>query len=243
MNTTENYGLKKPEKNEYISVDIINENMDMIDKSMKKQDDKKVDSSGGDTAETMVSAFEASSEEFPVPAAKEKAKTRWGKVKKFGEDFRAWMTGVCLLGHIVNNCVTNNPNLPLSAAQGKALMDLYTVLNTKLKSWDVNKYDSITDTKTGMTVVARRIRNIVLLHLSGYPSAETKADSDITVATLVTEFRPLYNLPWNTYNHQGLATATPILLRINATGEVIINFRTTPNTQQFINAVYVYPVW
>lgn len=90
----------------------------------------KVDSAGGDTAETVVSEFEASSENFPVPAAKEKAKTRWGKVKKFCEDFRAWMTGVCLLGHIVNNCVTNNPNLPLSAAQGKALMDLYTVLNT-----------------------------------------------------------------------------------------------------------------
>ena len=132
MNTTENYGLKKPEKNEYISVDIINENTDMVDKTMKEQDDKKVDSSGGDTAETVVSAFEASSEEFPVPAAKEKAKTRWGKAKKFCEDFRAWMTGVCLLGHIVNNCVTNNPNLPLSAAQGKVLMDLYTVLNTKL---------------------------------------------------------------------------------------------------------------
>lgn len=90
----------------------------------------KVDSAGGDTAETVISAFEASSENFPVPAVKEKAKTRWGKVKKFCEDFRAWMTGVCLLGHIVNNCVTNNPNLPLSAAQGKALMDLYTVLNT-----------------------------------------------------------------------------------------------------------------
>lgn len=93
----------------------------------------KVDSAGGDTAETVISAFEASSENFPVPAVKEKAKTRWGKVKKFGDDFRAWMTGVCLLGHIVNNCVTNNPNLPLSAAQGKALMDLYTVLNTKQK--------------------------------------------------------------------------------------------------------------
>lgn len=92
----------------------------------------KVDSAGGDTAETVISAFEASSENFPVPAVKEKAKTRWGKVKKFCEDFKAWMTGVCLLGHIVNNCVTNNPNLPLSAAQGKALMDLYTVLNTKL---------------------------------------------------------------------------------------------------------------
>ena len=136
MNTTETYGLKKPEKNEYISVDVINENMDMIDKTMKEQDDKKVDSSGGDTAETLISAFEASSENFPVPAVKEKAKTRWGKVKKFGDDFRAWMTGVCLLGHIVNNCVTNNPNLPLSAAQGKALMDLYTVLNTKASKKD-----------------------------------------------------------------------------------------------------------
>ena len=41
MNTTETYGLKKPEKNEYISVDVINENMDMIDKTMKEQDDKK----------------------------------------------------------------------------------------------------------------------------------------------------------------------------------------------------------
>ena len=92
----------------------------------------KVDSAGGDTAETVISAFEASSENFPVPAVKEKAKTRWGKVKKFGDDFKAWMTGVCLLGHIVNNCVTNNPNLPLSAAQGKALMDLYTVLNTNI---------------------------------------------------------------------------------------------------------------
>lgn len=130
MNTTETYGLKKPEKNEYISVDIINENMDMIDKTMEEQDEKKVDSAGGDTAETVISAFEASSENFPVPAVKEKAKTRWGKVKKFCEDFKAWMTGVCLLGHIVNNCVTNNPNLPLSAAQGKVLMDLYTVLNT-----------------------------------------------------------------------------------------------------------------
>ncbi len=52
----------------------------------------KVDSAGGDTAETVISAFEASSENFPVPAVKEKAKTRWGKVKKFCEDFKAWMT-------------------------------------------------------------------------------------------------------------------------------------------------------
>ena len=145
MNVTENYGLKKPEKNEYISVDVINENIDAIDTELKK----KIDVSGGDTAETIVSDFETSAESFPVPAAKEKAKTGWGKVKKFGEDFKAWMTGVCLLGHIVNNCVTNNPNLPLSAAQGKALMDLYTVLNTKLSGKAAISHAS-TDGSNGM---------------------------------------------------------------------------------------------
>lgn len=92
----------------------------------------KVDSIGGDTADTLVSAFDTSSDSFPVPAAKEKARTRWGKMKKFTEDFRNWMTGVFLIGQIVNNCVTDRTDLPLSAAQGKVLMDLYTVLNTKL---------------------------------------------------------------------------------------------------------------
>ena len=53
------------------------------------------------------------------------------------------MTGVCLLGQIVNNCVTDNAKLPLSAAQGKVLMDLYNVLNTK--SQNIGKYeDTIT---------------------------------------------------------------------------------------------------
>ena len=136
MNTTENYGLKKPESNEYISIEVINENMDTVDKTMKELDKDKVDSIGGDTADTLVSAFDASSDSFPVPAAKEKARTRWGKMKKFTEDFRNWMTGVCLIGQIVNNCVTDRTDLPLSAAQGKVLMDLYTVLNTKAAKTD-----------------------------------------------------------------------------------------------------------
>lgn len=50
---------------------------------------------------------------------------------------------MCLLGQIVNNCVTDNAKLPLSAAQGKVLMDLYNVLNTK--SQNIGKYeDTIT---------------------------------------------------------------------------------------------------
>ena len=106
----------------------------------------KVDSDGGDIANTKVSEFAASSAQWPVPAAGESPKTLWGKVKKFIEDFKNWMAGVCLIGQIVNDCVTNNANLPLSAAQGKVLMDLYTVLNanvTGLKYYAWN--NSITD--------------------------------------------------------------------------------------------------
>lgn len=94
--------------------------------------DEKVTSSGGDIANTKVSAFTSSTASYPVPAAGETPKVFMGKIKKFFEDTKNWMTGVCLIGSIVNNCVTDNAKLPLSAAQGKALMDLYTVLNTNL---------------------------------------------------------------------------------------------------------------
>lgn len=95
---------------------------------------KKVNGNGGDISETVIAATEKSQAEYPVPAAGDSAKTVLGKVQKFFADIRNWMTGVCLLGQIVNNCVTDNAKLPLSAAQGKALMDLYNVLNTNLLS-------------------------------------------------------------------------------------------------------------
>ena len=41
---------------------------------------------------------------------------------------------------IVNNCVTDNAKLPLSAAQGKALMDLYTKLNSDSQNMKANFY-------------------------------------------------------------------------------------------------------
>ena len=96
-------------------------------------DEKKVDKTG-DISETTINTLDepATDVKFPVPVAGESTKTFLGKVKKFFEDTKNWMTGVCLIGQIVNNCVTNNDKLPLSAAQGKVLMDLYTVLNTKI---------------------------------------------------------------------------------------------------------------
>lgn len=99
----------------------------------------KVTSTGGDISNTNVSEFTASTASFPVPAAGDTIKGAFGKIAKFFGDIRNTATGACFIGQIVNNCVTNRADLPLSAAQGKALMDLYTVLNTNFKNYTVDE--------------------------------------------------------------------------------------------------------
>jgi len=91
----------------------------------------KVDSTGGDISNTKVSEFTASTGSYPVPAAGDTAKGAFGKIAKFFGDIRNTATGACFIGQIVNNCVTNRADLPLSAAQGKVLMDLYNTLNVR----------------------------------------------------------------------------------------------------------------
>ena len=92
----------------------------------------KLDADGGDVSEAVIkTADEIEDEEYPIPAAGDKPRTFLGKTIKFLGNIKDWMTGVCLLGQIVNNCVTNRSDLPLSAAMGKQLRDAITVLNTK----------------------------------------------------------------------------------------------------------------
>ena len=129
MKITKNLGLNMPDEDDFVEIDKINENAEKIDEELAK----KADASGGDISETVITTVKASQAEYPVPAAGDSAKTVLGKVQKFFADIRNWMKGVCLLGQIVNNCVTDNAKLPLSAAQGKVLMDLYNVLNTNTK--------------------------------------------------------------------------------------------------------------
>lgn len=52
---------------------------------------------------------------------------------QFFRNLKSGLQFVLHVGSIVNNCVTDNPNLPLSAAQGKALQDALTVLNNDSK--------------------------------------------------------------------------------------------------------------
>ena len=113
---TTNYHFSKPAETDYYDVNVQNDNWDVADQTLKGLDDEKVSKNGGDIANTEVSEFAESSTQWPVPAAGEAPKALWGKTKKFFEDFKNWMTGVCLLGQLVSNNTTNNPNLPASAA-------------------------------------------------------------------------------------------------------------------------------
>lgn len=64
---------------------------------------------------------------------------------QFFRNLKSGLQFVLHVGSIVNNCVTDNPNLPLSAAQGKVLMDYYTKLYSDLDSSKI-KYKSFTTT-------------------------------------------------------------------------------------------------
>lgn len=139
--------LKKPEGSDPVNVQDFNDNADTIDTEVNAR----VKSSGGDIANTKVSAYTASTASFPVPAAGETPKVFMGKIKKFFEDIRNATTGACFIGQIVNNCVTNNAKLPLSAAQGKELMDLYTVLNSNFTQLNSNLATAQTDISTVQT--------------------------------------------------------------------------------------------
>lgn len=63
---------------------------------------------------------------------------------QFFRNFKAGMQFVLHAGQIVNNCVTDNSGLPLSAAQGKALMDKYTQLYSEMGT--ILQYSHTSDT-------------------------------------------------------------------------------------------------
>nr|DAM41931.1 MAG TPA: tail collar fiber protein [Bacteriophage sp.] len=59
---------------------------------------------------------------------------------QFFRNLKAGLQFILHAGQIVNNCVTDNAGLPLSAAQGKVLKDLYTQLySDKVSKSDIEK--------------------------------------------------------------------------------------------------------
>lgn len=118
--STENFKFKKPDESDFYDIQDQNGNWDIADQELEKLNNPTFEDYTGDTS---VPAASAAIEEL-------RSKSKLGVLLS---NIKAAFKGACLIGHIVNNCVTDNPNLPLSAAQGKALMDAVNVLNTKGK--------------------------------------------------------------------------------------------------------------
>ena len=111
---TPNYEFKKPEQNDFYDVDVQNRNWDKAETALTEFDDS------GSVDE--IKSFPDFLKKFVTG----------NKLAVTMRNLKAGMQFVLHAGQIVNNCVTDNAGLPLSAAQGKALMDKYTQLYSDL---------------------------------------------------------------------------------------------------------------
>lgn len=116
---TASYNFKKPDESDFYSVQDQNGNWDKADAALKDLD---------------TPAFEDYTGSTTVPDAATAINNirSKGKLSTLLSNIKAAFKGVCLIGQIVNNCVTNNASLPLSAAQGKILMDMLIQTNSNL---------------------------------------------------------------------------------------------------------------
>ena len=112
---TSNYEFNKPEQNDFYDVDVQNENWDKVDEELSEFDDSGVTED--------IKSFPDFLSKFVTG----------NKVAITLRNLKAGLQFVLHAGQIVNNCVTDNAGLPLSAAQGKALMDKYTQLYSDMR--------------------------------------------------------------------------------------------------------------
>lgn len=111
---TEIYELRKKEENDFYNIEDFNNNMDTLEKALTEFDD-----SG--TAEGVTS--------FPEMLTK---LVTGNKLAITLKNLKAGLQFVLHAGSIVNNCVTDNANLPVSAAMAKSLQDQINQANSNL---------------------------------------------------------------------------------------------------------------
>lgn len=114
---------------------------------------------------------------------------------QFFRNLKSGLQFVLHVGSIVNNCVTDNPNLPLSAAQGKALQDQLATLNSNLKTPVIGNptFDSSYFTNKGTQI--KKIGTTVTVKIVG----TIKFDAMTSFATnkimdIPEGFRPIWSI-------------------------------------------------
>ena len=108
---TPKYELRRKEDNDFYDFDDLNENWDKVENALTEFDDS--GSVDGITSFTEMLTKLVTGNKLAVTL----------------RNLKAGLQFVLHTGSIVNNCVTDNARLPLSAAQGKALQDAIAKLN------------------------------------------------------------------------------------------------------------------
>ena len=126
MQTTSNYGLKKPENTDPVNIQDFNDNADVIDAALKKKLE-----SGGNASDMTTTFSQASSRTNLV--SEEAVKTSFGKIMKWFADLKG-----AAFAAIANNLTTNTAGSVLDATQGKVLDDKITVINSSLEWVDID---------------------------------------------------------------------------------------------------------
>ena len=206
-NTT-NYNFKKPDESDFYSVQDQNNNWDKADTALKNLDTPTFeDYSGSTTAPDAATA---------INNIKSK-----GKLSTILSNMKAAFKGACLIGQIVNNCVTNNAKLPLSAAQGKALMDLYTQLNSDLARKHISptfKAGYSAEGNRGYITISGKT---VTLNLGVYSDAGYGAGE--VVASIPAEYAPTLTFATGCYIGSAIDKIESVgYAYISTTGDILI---------------------
>ena len=125
---------------------------------------------------------------------------------QFFRNLKAGLQFVLHAGQIVNNCVTDNAGLPLSAAQGKVLKDLYTQLYSESKKVFITRdhpYNDIlfvNENVYGFMLCGPNTRNLPIATYGMALTCKDPAGNWIFVFFLPTSLESLYVNFYNGYN-------------------------------------------
>ena len=157
---------------------------------------------------------------------------------QFFRNLKAGLQFVLHAGQIVNNCVTDNAELPLSAAQGKALMDKYTQLYSDLAytSESLTQPPSEYCTFSQWIAVTERVCNEVTLTFNVSGSI-VPASTLLLLMTIPEKYRPK-NYKYVSYRTQD---GYDMLVIIQTDGKVLLFNNNKAVSGLFLRQTITYP--
>ena len=185
---TPNYEFEKPEQNDFYDVDVQNRNWDKAETALTEFDDS------GSVDE--IKSFPDFLKKFVTG----------NKLAVTMRNLKAGMQFVLHAGQIVNNCVTDNAGLPLSAAQWKALMDKYTQLYSESKKVFITRdhpYNDIlfvNENVYGFMSCSPNTKNLPIATYGMALTCKDPAENWIFVFFLPTSLESLYVNFYNRYD-------------------------------------------